>query len=351
MADHREQRLQAVAKLKRAASLPRMKDGRRPPMHVDGVSEGERANTDEESRPTSPPPEENQMPIRPKRRSRSRSRSRGSKDYKNKIQPGDSSQDEAFNNMSVLPPPTPLPSLETLSKNLNLFRSNSAGRMMAMHKLTNGTESYDVPSPSPPPLPGKFRRTNTVSGGERNAARAKMFTALAGRSNKDNDSAGEDPVAPSPSPTPKRRRRRSRRTSTPGLSDSEFVSTSQNTPLVPPTPLPIVEIPVDRPEEPIPQPVDPPRRRSVLVEEEDEQPHPEDTVYLNSPFTSPLKEKQEYVTEEEEQVLYSADTSYASRYDDNFDREISWIASPGTSLFRAFSTLTLPSSRDPYASR
>ena len=37
-----ERRALAVAKLKRAASLPRMKDGRRPPMHVDGFSEGEK---------------------------------------------------------------------------------------------------------------------------------------------------------------------------------------------------------------------------------------------------------------------------------------------------------------------
>src|SRR5882762_7052506 len=41
-----EQRAFAVAKLKRAASLPRMKDGRRPPMHVDGVSEGEKTPAD-----------------------------------------------------------------------------------------------------------------------------------------------------------------------------------------------------------------------------------------------------------------------------------------------------------------
>ncbi|TFY63717.1 hypothetical protein EVJ58_g3083 [Rhodofomes roseus] len=41
-----EQRATAVAKLKRAASLPRMKDGRRPPMHVEAVSEGERMEDD-----------------------------------------------------------------------------------------------------------------------------------------------------------------------------------------------------------------------------------------------------------------------------------------------------------------
>lgn len=53
-----EQRATAVAMLKRAASLPRMKDGRRPPMHVEAVSEGERPEPendlpDEESAPDS----------------------------------------------------------------------------------------------------------------------------------------------------------------------------------------------------------------------------------------------------------------------------------------------------------
>jgi serine/arginine repetitive matrix protein 2 len=38
-----EQRAFAVAKLKRAASLPRMQNGRRPKMHVEAVSEGERS--------------------------------------------------------------------------------------------------------------------------------------------------------------------------------------------------------------------------------------------------------------------------------------------------------------------
>ena len=42
-----EQRATAVAKLKRAASLPRMQNGRRPPMHVEAVSEGERSQVEE----------------------------------------------------------------------------------------------------------------------------------------------------------------------------------------------------------------------------------------------------------------------------------------------------------------
>lgn len=500
--DHREQRMQAVAKLKRAASLPRMKDGRRPPiaMHTDGVSEGERGNTDDEQKPDAdtPPPEEpvlekleieptNDLPsadaeditvtptaTRSRRRSRSRSRSRTSKDLKGKAKsvqspapsplPGDSSQDEAspalpsvpplmspvpshvaaiqsrllrsptptLQDLSMLPypvsPPTPLPSLEALSKNLNLYRSNSAGRMMAMHKLTGGTESYEPSlSPSPtPPVPGKFRRNNTVSGGERNAARNKMFTALANRSNKDTDgemgSGGDEQSAPSPSPTPKRRRRRSRRSSAaanannnPTQSDSDWISTTHNTPQVPPTPLPDlppdIPVPIDwrarsvtpnhmpqsarspspgrKSESPYPATSDsgleyerpePPRRRSVLIEEEEDdgqslpqpryltpstppQPHypftpphhavepstdSESTsavgvpIYLSSrgpsrqdqfpssPYITPSKEQRELIQDEEyEEVIYPADTSRYRAYEDVFDREISWIASPG----------------------
>ena len=58
-----EQRANAVARLRRAASLPRMKDGRRPPvpMHGEagGVSEGERSQGDEkkDDQTTSTPPE------------------------------------------------------------------------------------------------------------------------------------------------------------------------------------------------------------------------------------------------------------------------------------------------------
>jgi serine/arginine repetitive matrix protein 2 len=132
-----EQRAFAVAKLKRAASLPRMKDGRRPPMHVEAVSEGERSQLDrqelsadvqmsddspmmsetqggddslqnrvepepdveaehseapktEEEPIISPPatpllPED--TPTKSRRRSRSRSRGRNSKDFKGKAKP------------------------------------------------------------------------------------------------------------------------------------------------------------------------------------------------------------------------------------------------------------------------
>ncbi|KAJ7703117.1 hypothetical protein B0H17DRAFT_975117 [Mycena rosella] len=499
VSEQREQRMLAVAKLKRAASLPRMKDGRRPPMHVEAVSEGEKVNTDDERKeeldtpPSEPRVEDGTVPepdvpgeedptedatitpestTRSKRRSRSRTRSRGSKDLKLKARaalspnpsplvPSDSSQDEAVSptvlslaspvpsNLAALQrsrllrsptptttpefspyypgtrPPTPnLPSLEDLQR--GLFRSNSvgstsAGRMMAMHKLTGGTETYDPsPSPTPPPLPGKLGRNNTVSGGERTAARQFMLSRLGGRIAKEPEgepvSGGEEYTAPSP--TPKRKRRRSRRGSAganTGVSDSEFLSTSPNTPVVPPTPLPATfeVLPdlraqtmspsratsprspsADEEEEPITvvpsvsargspaeqERPEPTRRRSVVVEDEDEervplqprQPGPPVTPpQLNydyginpsnifsdiftdvarssppavsvhssrrptpeyplrsSPFTIPLQEKQSREEEEEEEVLYPADDSYHSRnpYDD-FERQISWVASP-----------------------
>ncbi|KAF9481546.1 hypothetical protein BDN70DRAFT_930783 [Pholiota conissans] len=361
MADHEkppsraEQRMAAVAKLKRAASLPRMKDGRRPPMHVEAVSEGEKVPSEEEKAASeedkdksetdqtyveeqqeiaqvelkTSDPESDQLsapaekttevdpeadteleehPLSPtavfkKRRSRSRSRSRGSKDLKGKFKlpqspvpqiAGDSSQDEnpPVPIPAVLPmvppllspiphfpflqqsrflrspapatpdmalfypgtsPSTPLPTLEDLQK--GLMRSNSAGssaaagRRMAMHKLTGGTETYDPsPSPTPPPFMPKLSRNNTVAGGERIAARQNMLTRLGTRITKEADaeaaSGAEDRGAASP--TPKRRRRRSRRTSTtanPNLtvSDSDFNSTNPNTPAIPQTPLPTLQ--------------------------------------------------------------------------------------------------------------
>ncbi|KZV69538.1 hypothetical protein PENSPDRAFT_735323 [Peniophora sp. CONT] len=123
----------AVARLKRAASLPRMKDGRRPPMHPEaGVSEGERPSPDPQgdsdildtppaeaelepelepepeaeqeqeqeieheppepsttpgpalSPPVTPGPEDATTSSDKKKRRRSRSRGRGSRDYKAK---------------------------------------------------------------------------------------------------------------------------------------------------------------------------------------------------------------------------------------------------------------------------
>ncbi|CAK5281568.1 unnamed protein product [Mycena citricolor] len=483
--DQRDVRKNAVARLKRAASLPRMKDGRRPPpMHPEGVSEGEKVNTDDERQvdtDTPPPPPEDctaensavaengdtvgaavkadaadidadneadggddptahlETSSRPKRRSRSRTRSRGSKDLKLKraalspapspLVPSDSSQDEGASsplapslaspipsNLAALQrsrllrsptptsntrPPTPnLPSLEDLQR--GLFRSNSVGstsvgRIMAMHKLTGGTETYEPsPAPATPPLPGKLGRNNTVSGGERSAVREFMLSRLGDRLAKGTDaepvSEREEYSAPSPSPTPRKKRRRSRRGSTSanaGVSDSEFMSTSPNTPIVPSTPLPWEQLP--EPVPPIagpsratsprglfsdreetsspalnrdPSPAlapssardspashDRPRRRSVLVEDDDDRvpfrPGPPVVAALprtppvysvpvsrqmtpefpmrHSPFARPLEERVSR-EEDEEKVLYPGD-SYDG-YDDNFQREISWVADP-----------------------
>lgn len=546
----------AVAKLKRAASLPRMKDGRRPPMHVEAVSEGEKAQSEEEKPETSAEratneeqpsameqesetmvesktsdPDSDHLPVLlqkttdvdleadteleersmsptavfKKRRSRSRSRSRGSKDLKGKFKVpqspvpqigGDSSQDEnpplpppsmmpmvpplaspiphfpAFFPQSrflrsptpVTPdmslfypgtsPSTPLPTLEDLQK--GLMRSNSAGsssaagRRMAMHKLTGGTETYDPsPSPTPPPFAQKLSRNNTVSGGERSAARLNLLTRLGTRITKEADaeaaSGAEDRGAASP--TPKRRRRRSRRTSTTPnsnvtVSDSDFNSTNPNTPAIPPTPLPVLqdhyaelraqsttpnqlsssrnqsservsEATTPPPPLPVQNIVDEDiidqeqsRRRSVLIEDPDDEerdfpeqrqsplpstpqhvfrpmdifrtqhapetysngslnsrapsalgvPISRNEAFQSSPFNVLLKEKA-LSDEDEEQVLYPATTArprtpYATVADD-YDREISWIASPGTCLiiiYHHHSDLIL-SARDPYANR
>ena len=350
-----QQRAFAVARLKRAASLPRMKDGRRPPMHVDGVSEGEKTPADGSERPAMSDvkgeqfeegisemedrkedaanaseakevPDVSETPeiveisepgreatvtpdpiVRSKRRSRSRSRSRSSRDFKVKaratqsptpsplVQGNDSSPEESSpprpsvsippspNLISPIPshygkmqasrllissrlvspdptllypgtsPPTPapmspmspmLPSLEALQR--GLFRSNSAAaRMMAMHKLTGGTDTYERPSPSPtpPPVPNQMGRSNTVSGGERSAARKMMLRRLGERIKEehgDQTSGGEETFVPPP-PSPKRRRRRSRRGSTgtsTAVEESDYPSTATNTPVVPSTPLP-----------------------------------------------------------------------------------------------------------------
>ncbi|PFH51554.1 hypothetical protein AMATHDRAFT_47067 [Amanita thiersii Skay4041] len=337
-----EQRMLAVARLKRAASLPRMKDGRRPPMHPEAMSEGEKAPTDEEKNndtETPPPPQDQdnievvaetnieveagveeraepeecvqeesvqaeQRPASPaaqtraKRRSRSRSRSRGSKDFKGRaratqsptpvsMMTGDSSQDDspvpppaiplpfvispmphlaALQHSHLLRSPTPtipepyifypatasptpmLPSLEAIQR--GLFRSNSANgtaasRRRAFQKLI-GADVEQSPPFTPPP-PGVLGRNNTVSGGERSAARQLMLSRLNGRI-AEAEANGVDDVRPS---TPKRRRRRSRRgstsaTATTAITESDYQSTAPNTPLPPPTPsLPMTNNMVD----------------------------------------------------------------------------------------------------------
>ncbi|KAH9911831.1 uncharacterized protein B0H18DRAFT_891602 [Fomitopsis serialis] len=343
-----EQRATAVAKLKRAASLPRMKDGRRPPMHVEAVSEGERMEDDgradeeiadesdvrresqeegsdqgpgteapaEEAKvEDTPPPQPPETPVqsestptRTKRRSRSRTRSRGSRDMKNKTSKhsphissashtNESSADEFYPSapgedappspvlVSPIPsqafmlpasrllasplfmpgtqPPTPLPTLNDLQTvaRMGLYRSNSAGaaRAMAMSKLTG--EPVDLafisPSATPPPGGARLQRNNTVSGGERLAARRLMLNRLGNRINAtdgDQTSGGEE--APAPVLPPKRRRRRSKRASSRASTvvddreEREPPSTTPNTPLVPQSPLLALNFNVPEPPRP-----------------------------------------------------------------------------------------------------
>ncbi|KAI0081302.1 hypothetical protein K474DRAFT_1672047 [Panus rudis PR-1116 ss-1] len=375
-----EQRATAVAKLKRAASLPRMKDGRRPRMHPEAVSEGERAQNEEvpdeesavepEGQPgasadgqddepvgaeapstvagdeqtstqtdgnaaEAPTPERPTTPAK-KRRSRSRSRSRGSKDFR-KQKPTvvtantESSADEYYTSAagedvppspplvspipshfaafqasrllrSPLPttspifypgttPSTPmLPTLDDISKGIGLFRSNSAGaaRAMAMSKLTGEPVDLKFMSGSPTPPPGSaLNRNNTVSGGERIAARRILFRQIDRRLKEvdgDVTSGGEESTTQI---TPKRRRRRSKRSSSRAsvvLDDRDDrdkeppSSSARNTPSVPPSPaIPLSRIVPDPPwsSQDHPSravtPYDAPMGgRGVLVEPEDE---------------------------------------------------------------------------------
>jgi len=327
-----EQRAVAVARIRRAISLPRMKDGRRPRMHVEAVSEGERSRLDTpelagdgqlsddnlesqhadntveqepgpEPEPEAEPevdterseakvdgpkieeepiispsatpslPEDSAKP--PRRRSRSRSR-RGSRDFKGKAKvtpsphptnvtpsANESSPDEGpvssipqptaltspplispipahfallqAHRMLASPepsmfypgtsPPTPmLPTLQDIQREAlqrGLFRSNSAAaRLMALQQLA-GADAYDPllasPPITPPPLPGKIFRNNTVggSGGERIAARKVMFRQLNRRvkeAEAEQTSGSEDPQ-PAPPARGKTRRPRPRPTS------------------------------------------------------------------------------------------------------------------------------------------
>ena len=483
-----------------------MKDGRRPPMHIEAVSDGERFQAEDDQDTIDPAPDRRPSPApRPetppehkpltpepsssgrKRRSRSRSRSRGSRDFKGKRLPqspaplsvtpsNDSSPDDSppspppsvLQQPSVVAPipsyfstpppasrvlmspnfmspgtpllypgtspPTPLmPTLDAIQK--GLLRSNSvAARMQALHKLTGGNlESQDstFSSPSMSPQPGfvKLGRNNTVSGGERSAARMKLFTALGERikeADEGGTSAGEDrPVVSTPS---KRRRRRSARNSASrsnqaaNTDDSEVLSTSTSTPTHPPTPLPFTQQPSAEPirtasTTPIPsQSISTPninldqsiagsrqttpvravhnqwKRRSIVVEQDDDVPNPPQSTYpglpatpahsspglahrlphlsdapsiestdsavgadvplyrsasrgppsrqdlfSSSPFATPHKEvslssrddADDMESEEPEEVVYPADHLRRPPYHDNFDREISWIAEPG----------------------
>ncbi|KAF5354836.1 hypothetical protein D9756_005363 [Leucocoprinus leucothites] len=233
-----EQRQLAVEKLRRAASLPRMKDGRRPPMHVEAVSEGEKPSPDipDEKKPhsQSPPLEDISPPQEPanepepepesadpepdqdvldrtispspagrsKRRSRSRSRSRSSKDFKNKARntqspvppAGDSSQDDEE-------PPVPIPAIAFAPPVLSPI-PNHLSPLQSSHFLRSPTPDPSMfynglSPPTPIPLPtlealqrGLFRSNSASSAA---AGRRQALAKLTG---------GTDTYDPSPSTSP-----------------------------------------------------------------------------------------------------------------------------------------------------
>ena len=211
----------------------------------DQEQDGARNNEDEpesaQSRTTTPTTSQR----RKKRRSRSRSRSR-SKDLKEVMANLSRSEDEGSTAPPPVPPspflqgvqpptgfgtpilqaawpyvppqsphffaatptsPSPLPSLDAIRA--GLIRSNSAaGRMMAFHKLTGGKESPEPMrlSPSPSPAP-PITRSNTVTGGERMAARNMMLRRLGERRKEaDGDRIAEEPPSAPEAPQILKRR-------------------------------------------------------------------------------------------------------------------------------------------------
>lgn len=406
-------------------------------------------------------PEPGASARRKRHRSRSRSRNRNSKDLKRRSPaspsfPEESSQDEgpativapialppiispSFNNdwirAAVLRSPTPgpptptqsytLPTLDQIARDRGLSRSQSErqrqeqGRNMAFAKLTGGKEELYEASPSPPPPPfggGGLMRSNTVSGGERSAARANLLDRLNSKRARTpvRELEGRDislespfplpawqnsplpaspmlvsplalsPAPPSPSPSPgpkkKRPRRRSHRSKQSSQSDSEYLSSRSNTPMIsdtaihlgiplpPDTPNPEQEYMTTNPEDAylgLSEPSAKPKRPSVLVEDdednypphnlprfprtpprqwEDRLPHSSDApshistdlgdpdasrvpLYLShsqvnqgpfpsSPFSTPYKERPPH-EEEEEQVLLGPSPQ---------PRELSWVS-------------------------
>jgi serine/arginine repetitive matrix protein 2 len=244
-----EQRANAVAKLKRAASLPRMKNGRRPPLHAEGVSEGDQSKLEGDDHDTSggeksskpdvedggtvdeavsAPPAESQTEAdqakdtgtesektkesetekekeklgsvkkRGRSRSRSRSRSRGSKDFKDSLRPSDSSGPDEH--APPIPMYSPLPSSMSspmsspypmLAPSLGYYPSPSP---LQFYPPTN--------PPTPNPLPSfetLIMRTNLMRS---NSAAARM-TALqkltGGRETPETNTFSRGSPSPDPS--------------------------------------------------------------------------------------------------------------------------------------------------------
>lgn len=325
-------------------------------------------------------------PSRSKRRSRSRSRSRGSRDFKAKarttqsptptplVTGNDSSPEESpaptpqlglpsspqlvqpipshfIGEMpisrlllsprlktpdrqllypGISPPPsapmTPmLPTLEALQK--GLFRSNSAAaRMMAMQKLTGSVEAYDQSSSAgtPPPLPNGngVGRSNTVTGGERSAARQFLLRRLGERIKEEpveQNSGSEEIVAPPPppSPSPKRRRRRSRRGSvgaSTAADEMEYnynsTGTGNNTPLVPVAPLPFTLDQLLSKVEPVPRPpsTKPSRAHEHFLQRERENALARLNGGSQSPSYEPPRKRRSVVIEDEDDNFEGPDS-------------------------------------------
>ncbi len=72
-------------------------------------------------------------------------------------------------------------------------------------------------------------------------------------------------------------------------------------------------------------------------------------TFPSSPYPTPSQDRVRSEDDEEE-VLYPADTYHLRPYDDGYGREISWIASPGQcGSFSNIAVLISPSSRNPHA--
>lgn len=240
----------AVAKLKRAASLPRMKDGRRPPMHDDAVSEGDRSNnaesgavsqadevTDEVlSKPdnnnapqsSSSSQRQQQQPLsskddeeddnedddlglvgdenatvsasgrdtpsktkrRGRSRSRSRSRSRGSKDFKEAIAKANESFRPSDSSPDEQLPPIPF-FAPTLASPIPSHFTTLPIHPRAFFPPPSPHHYLHTPTSPPPTL--EALRAGLIRS---NSARALAMHKLTGRDSPTN------PFAPSPSPTP-----------------------------------------------------------------------------------------------------------------------------------------------------
>ena len=354
-------RAASVARLKRATSLPRMKDGRRPAVNggeKPSVSDGDRPDTksstgtvtpalenaatpqpstpiydqaDEEEgafedsparTPTPPqlvvddeqpfqPPAEASVPVPSRGRRRSRPNSRNhsrattprlegqlpapldSRQVPSSLAPAPppaatsparalapnsatshlTAGATAAHNLNVRAPPpppflspvspflpttTPPPSLEVLQGNYmaGIFRSKSVGRAHALAKLTGGNVSPESEYFTPfinqtPPAATVPPRSNTVGGGERNAARLVMMQKLRTRVNNTDTEAqsGAEEVFTAPAilereREKKKRRRRSHRrsgstsTNTNQTTDERDFSSAQTTPATAVSPLP-----------------------------------------------------------------------------------------------------------------